>query len=47
MDVISGINKEGVSRREVYLLDEEDYLLDSEGNYLVEEVDEKQRRIRV
>jgi hypothetical protein len=45
--VLTGVNEEKIGYRETYLLDEENYLLDSEGNYIVEEMDGQKQRIKI
>jgi hypothetical protein len=41
------MNEDKLTSKETYLLDEDNYLLDSEGNYLLEEWRGERRRVRL
>lgn len=41
------MNEDKLTSKETYLLDEDNYLLDSEGNYLLEEWGGQKRRVRL
>lgn len=45
--MLNGKNQDKITCKETYLLDEDNYLLDSEGTYLVEEVGTTKQRIKI